>query len=57
VHSARVAGFSPRIKESLTNNIILLKNENALNHMGECIKMGCLGCELLDMTEQGVSHG
>jgi hypothetical protein len=38
------------------NNIILLKKENTFNHMGEDIKMGCLGCELLDMTRQGVRH-
>jgi hypothetical protein len=37
------------------NNIILLKKENAFNHMGECIKMGCIGCELLDMTRRGRS--
>jgi hypothetical protein len=39
------------------NNIILLQKENAFNHMRECIKMGFLGCELLDMTRQGASHG
>ena len=39
------------------NNIILLEKENIFNHMGECIKMGHLGCELLDMTRRGVSHG
>jgi hypothetical protein len=41
-------------------NIILWENkENAFNHMGECIKMGHLGSELLqlDMARQGVSHG
>jgi hypothetical protein len=53
VDCAPVAGFSPQIKESLTNNIILLKKENTFNHIREHIKMGCLGCELLDMTRWG----
>jgi hypothetical protein len=48
-----VAGFSPQIKESLTNNIIVLKKENLFNHMGECIKMSHLGSELLDMVGGG----
>jgi hypothetical protein len=34
-------------------NIILLEKENAFNHMGECIKTGHLGIELLDMARQG----
>jgi hypothetical protein len=34
------------------NNIILLKKENAFNHMGECIKMGCLGKLLVSGHEQ-----
>jgi hypothetical protein len=52
----QVARFSPQIKESLTNNIILLKKEDVFNHIQECIKTGCLGCELLDMTRKGVRH-
>jgi hypothetical protein len=39
------------------NNITLLMKENVFNHMGEHIKMGCLGCELLYMTRLDVSHG
>jgi hypothetical protein len=35
------------------NNIMLLKKEDTFNHMKECIKTGCLGCELLDMTSWG----
>jgi hypothetical protein len=35
------------------NNIILLEKENVFNHMGEHIKTGHLGCELLDMTRWG----
>jgi hypothetical protein len=38
------------------NNIILLKKEDTFNHMGECIKTGHLGCELLDMTRWGARH-
>jgi hypothetical protein len=38
------------------NNIILLKKEDTLNHMGECIKTGHLGCELLDMTRWAARH-
>jgi hypothetical protein len=34
------------------NNIILLKKENAFNHMGECIKMGCLGVLLVAGHDQ-----
>ena len=56
IYCARVVRCSPQIKESLTNNIILLEKENAFNHMGECLEMGHLGRELLDMTRQGVSH-
>jgi hypothetical protein len=56
IDGALVARFFPQIKEGLTNSIILLKKENAFNHMGECIKMGSLGCELLDMTRQGARH-
>jgi hypothetical protein len=37
----------------LTNNIFLLKKEDTFNHMGECIKTGCLGCELLEMIRWG----
>jgi hypothetical protein len=37
------------------NNIILLEKET-FNHMGDCIKMGHLGRELLDMARRGVSH-
>jgi hypothetical protein len=39
------------------NNIILLKKENAFNHMGECInieKMGCLGVLLVAGHDQVV---
>jgi hypothetical protein len=35
------------------NNIILLEKEDTFNHMGECLKTGCLGCELPDMTRWG----
>jgi hypothetical protein len=45
-----ITGISPQIKESLVNNRILFEKENAFNHMGECIKTGCLGSELLDMA-------
>jgi hypothetical protein len=38
------------------NNIILLEEEIAFNHMGECIKMGWLGRELFNMARQGMSH-
>jgi hypothetical protein len=48
-----VVRFFLRIKESLTNNIILLGKENAFNHMREHIEMGLLGSELLDMTRRG----
>ncbi len=51
-----VVRCSPRIKESLLNNIILLEKEDAFNHMGECLEMGHLGHELLDMIRWGVSH-
>jgi hypothetical protein len=49
IYCAQVSGFSPQIKESLTNNIIILEKENAFTHSGECIKIGHLGCELLEM--------
>jgi hypothetical protein len=52
-----VAGFSPQIKDSLMNNIILLKKEDTFNHMRGCIKTGCLGCELLDMTHSIFTTG
>jgi hypothetical protein len=52
----QVARISPSIKQRLRNNIILLEKENAFIHMGECIKMGHLGSELLDMARWGVSH-
>jgi hypothetical protein len=39
------------------NNIFLLKKENMFKHMGEHIKMGHLGCELMDITRQQASHG
>jgi hypothetical protein len=33
-----------------------LEKENAFNHMGEHIKMGHLGVELLDMARWWVKH-
>jgi hypothetical protein len=38
------------------NTSILLKKEDAFNHMRECIKTGYLGCELFDMTRQEARH-
>jgi hypothetical protein len=55
IHCA-VVRCSPKIKESLLNNIILLWKEDAFNHMGEHLETGHLGDVLLDMTRWGVSH-
>jgi hypothetical protein len=38
----------------MTNIIVLLKKDDAFNHLGECIKKCHLGCELLYITRQGV---
>ena len=54
IYCAWVARFSPQIKESLTNNIILLEKESSFNHMGEHIKRGNLGSELLYMARRGL---
>jgi hypothetical protein len=56
IHCAWVVGCSPQIKESLPNNFTLLEREEVFNYIGECLEMVQLGCELLDMTRQGVRH-
>jgi hypothetical protein len=57
VYCAQVVRCSPQIKESLLNNITLLKKEDIFNYMvGECLETFCMGHELLDMFRWRVRH-
>jgi hypothetical protein len=56
VYCAQVVRCSPQIKESLLNNITLLKKEDIFNYMGECLETFCMGHELLDMIRWRVRH-